>query len=92
MNKLLMDQITTPELRKRAWDILVKELGIVDALRFVMATEMGNGDSTQEYQKMWNGKSMDEIYEFIRMERNKQNIRDCQTIGNQLDYDQAKSK
>ncbi len=65
MNKILVKQTATPELRKRAWKALVKELGIVDALRFVMATEPGDGDSVQEYQKMWEGRSMDEIYEVI---------------------------
>jgi hypothetical protein len=30
-----------------------------------MATEPGDGDSVQEYQKMWEGKSIDEIYEII---------------------------
>ena len=65
MNKILVEQTATPELRKRAWKALVKELGIVDALRFVMATEPGDGDSIQEYQKMWEGKSRDDIYEVI---------------------------
>jgi hypothetical protein len=65
MNKILVEQTATPELRKRAWKALVKELGIVDALRFVMATEIGGGDSVQEYRKMWEGKSIDEIYEVI---------------------------
>jgi hypothetical protein len=45
MNKMLVEQTATPELRKRAWKALVKELGIVDALRFVMAIEPGYGDS-----------------------------------------------
>lgn len=65
MSKILVEQTAIPELRKRAWKALVKELGIADALRFVMATEPGDGDSVQEYQKMWEGKSVDKIYEVI---------------------------
>jgi len=65
MNKMFVEQTATPKLRKRAWKALVKELGIVDALRFVMVTEPGDGDSVKEYRKMWEGKSIDEIYEVI---------------------------
>jgi len=65
MDKTLVEQITTPELRKRAWQVLVKELGIADALRFVMTTETGDGNSVQEYQEMWEGKNIDEIYEIV---------------------------
>ena len=37
-----------PDLRQRAWKALVKELGIVDATRFVMAVEPGEGDSVEK--------------------------------------------
>lgn len=52
MSKILVEQTATLELRKRAWKALVKELGIVDALWFVMATEPSSGDSVQEYRKI----------------------------------------
>ena len=52
----------------------MKELGIADALRFVMATEPGDGDSVQEYQKMWEGKSVDEIYEAICRDKNNDDL------------------
>ena len=40
-----------PDLRQRAWKALVKELGIVDATRFVMAVEPGEGDSLEKYAR-----------------------------------------
>jgi hypothetical protein len=44
-----------PDLRQRAWKALVKELGIVDATRFVMAVEPGEGDSVEKYaQRVFN--------------------------------------
>src|ERR671923_951602 len=42
-----------PDLRQRAWKALVKELGIVDATRFVMAVEPGEGDSIEKYATLW---------------------------------------
>ncbi len=53
------------ELRQRAWRVLVKELGIVDATRFVMAVEPGSGDSVEKYAKLWEGMSLEEVHEEI---------------------------
>ena len=64
-------KIASPELKERAWKILVKELGIIDATRFVMSVEPGFGDSVKEYQKMWQGKSIDGIHAEIIDARNK---------------------
>jgi hypothetical protein len=68
---MLKKKIASPELKKRAWKVLVKELGIIDATRFVMSVEPGFGDSVKEYQKMWQGKSIDEIHVEIIDARNK---------------------
>lgn len=53
------------ELRERAWKVLVKELGIVDATRFVMAVEPGSEDSVQKYTNLWEGMSLEEVHEEI---------------------------
>jgi len=54
-----------PELRHRAWKALVKELGIVDATRFVMAVEPGVGDSVEKYGKLWEGMTLEEVHHGI---------------------------
>jgi len=67
-------KIASPNLRERAWKVLVKELGIIDATRFVMSVEPGFGDSVKEYQKMWGEKSIDQIHAEIIETRNKGKI------------------
>lgn len=40
----------------------MEELSVVDATKFVLAFEPGEGDSVKELQKMWEDKSIDEIH------------------------------
>ena len=54
-----------PDLRQRAWKALVKELGIVDATRFVMAVEPGEGDSVEKYAKLWDGMTLEVVHRAI---------------------------
>jgi hypothetical protein len=54
-----------PDLRHRAWKALVKELGLVDATRFVMAVEPGEGDSVEKYARLWEGMTLDEVHHEI---------------------------
>jgi hypothetical protein len=54
-----------PRVRKRAWTALVKELGIVDASRFVMAVEPGEGDSVEKYAKLWDGMRLEAVHHDI---------------------------
>jgi hypothetical protein len=70
----VINRIASPELREKAWKILVKELGIIDATRFVMSVEPGSGDSVEEYGKMWQGKSIDQIHKEIIEAQNKEKI------------------
>jgi len=54
-----------PDLRQRAWKALVKALGLVDATRFVMAVESGEGDSVEKYAKLWEGMTLEEVHHEI---------------------------
>ena len=54
-----------PDLRQRAWKALVKELGIVDAIRFMMAVEPGEGDSLEKYAKLWDGMTLEAVHHEI---------------------------
>ncbi len=38
---------------KKGWDILVENLGITDATRFIVSFERGKGDSVQKIKKFW---------------------------------------
>ena len=58
-----------PDLRQRAWKALVKELGIVDATRFVMAVEPGEGDSLEKYAKLWGGMTLEAVHHEILQAR-----------------------
>jgi hypothetical protein len=54
-----------PALRQRAWKALVKELGLVDATRFVMAVEPGESDSVEKYAKLWDGMTLEAVHDEI---------------------------
>jgi hypothetical protein len=54
-----------PDLLQRAWKVLVKELGIVDATRFVMAIEPGEGDSIEKYAQLWGGMTLEAVHDEI---------------------------
>ncbi len=41
------------EIVKKGWDILVENLGITDATRFIVSFERGKGDSVQKINKFW---------------------------------------
>jgi hypothetical protein len=58
-----------PDLRQRAWKALVKELGIVDATRFVMAVEPGEGDSIEKYAKLGDGMTLEAVHHEILQAR-----------------------
>jgi hypothetical protein len=63
-----------PELRQRAWKALVKELGIVDATRFVMAVEPGEGDSVEKYAKLWDRMTLEAVHDEILKARERGEI------------------
>ena len=48
-----MTPITGPaELRRRGLEVLVRELGYVDAMRFLLQYEAGQGDYTRERRQL----------------------------------------
>jgi hypothetical protein len=62
------------ELRQRAWRALVRELGLVDATRFVMAVEPGEGDSVAKYATLWEGMTLDEVHQEVLKARERGEI------------------
>jgi hypothetical protein len=58
-------QPVSPELIRKGWEILVQELGISQATRFVVALERGEGDTILDVEKYWGDARVHEIHEQI---------------------------
>ena len=56
------DNTSVDEIVKRGWNILVENLGIADATRFIVSFERGKGDSVQEIKKFWEDKRIEDIH------------------------------
>ncbi len=61
---------TLSEINQQATDILVREMGIVDTLRFISQFSRGTGDYTQERCQWLDQWSLDEIIKEIKTKRN----------------------
>lgn len=51
------------KLIEMGWHALVEKLGVVDATKFIMTIDKGTGDSVKYFNKLWEGKRSEEIYE-----------------------------
>jgi hypothetical protein len=56
---------------QRAHDALVRELGVVDAMRFLGQFRAGSGDYTMQRQGLLQAMSVQELAEQIRAQRTK---------------------
>ena len=59
------------EISHRATQILFKEMGVVDTIRFLNQFSIGQGDYTTEREKWLGDISMDDAITQIKVERNK---------------------
>ena len=57
------------EINQRAISLLYKELGVVDAVRFLKQFTQGYGNTTQERENIFANKSLDDIVSEIEMRR-----------------------
>ena len=63
--------IRTPiELHRAGMEALVKELGAVDATRFIHLYDNGHGDYTKERHEMFKEMSVDDIWEDMKRKQN----------------------
>jgi hypothetical protein len=67
-----MKKMTPIELRQKGYKALVKELGQVDAIRFLQDTGWGFGDYTQERQQTLKNVTRADFWQDIREIRSKQ--------------------
>ena len=57
-----MTPITSPaELRRRGLEVLVRELGYVDAMRFLLQYETGQGDYTRDRRQFLPSWTVEEL-------------------------------
>jgi len=57
------------EINRRALSLLYRELGVVDAVRFLKQFTSGLGDYTQEREVLFAGKTLDQIVSEIEQMR-----------------------
>ncbi|MFM8332777.1 MAG: hypothetical protein ACKN9T_13915 [Candidatus Methylumidiphilus sp.] len=57
------------ELNRRATDALVREVGIVNTLRFLNQFRVGGGDYTAERDQLFSGMSAKDIIREIKAQR-----------------------
>ena len=57
------------EINQQAIHLLYKELGVVDAVRFLKQFTQGYGNYTEERDALFQGKSLDEIVGEIKKKR-----------------------
>ena len=67
-----MEVKTLNEIRIRGFEVLVKNLGPADAIRFIQSYSHGRGDYTRE-RKTWLEKDLDTVVADILERRKKEN-------------------
>ncbi len=65
------------ELNELAKDILVRELGIVDTIRFLNQFRAGGGNYTEERREIYRDMTADEIIREIKALRKTQRVTAC---------------
>jgi hypothetical protein len=65
-----MEAKTLNEIRIRGFEVLVKNLGPADAIRFIQSYTHGSGDYTRE-RKQWLEKDFDTVIARIKERRKK---------------------
>jgi hypothetical protein len=63
------DQKPIEDILRRGLEVLLRELGTADTLRFLQKYSPGRGDYTQERRELFNHLTVDEIVEQIKKSR-----------------------
>lgn len=66
MLKTVQKTLTGAALRDAGWNALVKNMGLVNATRFILQYESGYGDYTEIKKKLFKGKTVTEICREIK--------------------------
>ena len=54
------------EVKKKGWEILIKEMGYADATKFILLYEPGKGDYTKERKELFKNLTIDKIFKEIK--------------------------
>ena len=65
---------TDMEIQKRAFRILLKEMGLAETLRFYMSYERGRGDYAKDRFQYFKDNTVDELYGEILSRRKKKRV------------------
>lgn len=63
--------MTPIELRRQGYQVLVENLGQINAIRFLQQVGWGHGDYTQERENLLNSVTRDEFLQDIQTIRNR---------------------
>ncbi|MCL4322674.1 MAG: hypothetical protein M1273_08725 [Deltaproteobacteria bacterium] len=55
-----------PEIKRRGWTALVKELGYAGATKFILLYETGKGNYTRERKELFKNETIEKIYKEIK--------------------------
>jgi len=69
--KSITEYHTNIDIQKRAFRILLKEMGLAETLRFTMSYERGSGDYAKERSRYFKDATVDELYDEILSQRKK---------------------
>jgi len=62
------------EINERAIDLLTRELGVADTLRFMMQFSSGAGNYTEEREALFGELTLEEIVKEIRESQKRRNV------------------
>ncbi len=62
------------EINDRAIDLLTRELGVADTLRFMMQFSSGEGNYTEEREVLFGALTLEEIVKEIRESQKRRNV------------------
>ena len=62
------------EINERAIDLLTRELGVADTLRFMMQFSSGEGNYTEEREALFGTLTLEEIVRELRESQQRRNV------------------
>ena len=62
------------EINERAIDLLTRELGVADTLRFMMQFSSGEGNYTEEREVLFGALTLEEIVKELRESQKRRNV------------------
>ncbi|MHB1662122.1 MAG: hypothetical protein ACYCSQ_08915 [bacterium] len=55
-----------PEIKRKGWTALIRELGYAGATKFILLYETGEGNYTEERKELFKNETIEKIYKEIK--------------------------